>query len=175
MGNPKAVAWSLASCGFKKSSPNSGTITKGDISTATEVGGKFPADTLIFRLLLGCIRTSGHLLWIVLSCHACTNTDLEVKRVLAALHFQTCFASSVQDLKNLCAWKLVYFFLPNISDEFTENTTSPYRPVLLYFISLSHHNCNHAIKCSSLHFIFNNPSLHRRATLWFIEGICQLS
>lgn len=154
MGNPKAVAGKLASGGLNNSSPNSGTITKGDINPAAEVGGKIPADTQTFRLLLGCIRTFA-LNSVVTSTHcACTHIDLREKSVLAGLHFQTCFASSVQDLKkNLCAQKLVSFFLPNVSGELVD------KPASLYSISLSRHDCNHAIKCSSVHFFLNNPSL----------------
>ena len=154
MGNPKAGTGKLANGGLKNSSTHSGTITKGDINPATEVGGKIPADTQAFRLLLDCIRTFA-LNSAVTSAHcACTHIDLGEKSVLAGLHFQTCFASSVQDRKkNLCARKLVYFVLPNMSDELVENTTSSYKPVSLYFVSLSHHNCSHAIKCSSMHFL----------------------
>lgn len=40
---------------------------------------------------------------------ACTHIDLGEKNVLPGLHFQTCFASSAQDLKkNLCARKPIF-------------------------------------------------------------------
>lgn len=84
---------------------------------------------------------------------ACTHIDLGEKKCSTWFAFPNmfCLFCSRSEEKLVCP--KAYFFLSNVSDALVENTTSSYRPVLLYFISLSHHNFNHAIKCSSMHFL----------------------